>query len=299
MTFAAPYRNKYPLSWYSGLAANERATHFAPGMWGFCCVADKEDLELGLTGVHGKPVQEGEIMGHAWWLRSSPTPDTDPWIHGHHASVGDAFERLLMRCTNLYKQYIYPNPAFSQENVAAFRHAVMTSDVFKTLKTEKVPHWYLTTLVVTPGCQGRGVGRELMKWGLERAVEEADSAEFNSSTDRTNEVDLKSTKSGFPPVLTLIATPKGRWLYEKLGFRVVRAYDPAEEVTIFPGVTPNVAMVWDPTGRWLDNEKEVVFDHGGYKNGLRWKIVEQVEKISDITNDDALQTDTNIAAPTG
>jgi ribosomal protein S18 acetylase RimI-like enzyme len=34
------------------------------------------------------------------------------------------------------------------------------------------PHWYLTHLAVRPGDQGRGLGRILLQWGIERADEE-------------------------------------------------------------------------------------------------------------------------------
>lgn len=34
------------------------------------------------------------------------------------------------------------------------------------------PHWYLSHLAVRPGDQGRGLGRTLLEWGIERADEE-------------------------------------------------------------------------------------------------------------------------------
>jgi ribosomal protein S18 acetylase RimI-like enzyme len=34
------------------------------------------------------------------------------------------------------------------------------------------PHWYLSHLAVRPGDQGRGLGRTLLQWGIERADEE-------------------------------------------------------------------------------------------------------------------------------
>ncbi len=34
------------------------------------------------------------------------------------------------------------------------------------------PHWYLSHLAVRPGDQGRGLGRTLLHWGIERADEE-------------------------------------------------------------------------------------------------------------------------------
>ncbi|KAL9084526.1 MAG: hypothetical protein Q9165_008029 [Trypethelium subeluteriae] len=59
------------------------------------------------------------------------------------------------------------------------------------------PHWALFVLVTRPEWQGRGAGGMLVRWGVERADEE-----------------------GWECYLE--ASPKGRGLYEKFGFRVVR-----------------------------------------------------------------------------
>ncbi|KAF2235853.1 acyl-CoA N-acyltransferase [Viridothelium virens] len=59
------------------------------------------------------------------------------------------------------------------------------------------PHWALFILVTRPEWQGRGAGSLLVRWGVERADEE-----------------------GWECYLE--ASPKGRGLYEKFGFRVVR-----------------------------------------------------------------------------
>lgn len=54
--------------------------------------------------------------------------------------------------------------------------------------------WYLDGLAVDPLHQRRGIGLKLMEWGMERSKEE-----------------------GIP--VTLIASPAGLRLYEKLGFK--------------------------------------------------------------------------------
>ena len=57
-------------------------------------------------------------------------------------------------------------------------------------------HWYLELLAARPEWQGKGVGSALLRWGLERADEEGVEA-------------------------YLEASPAGKGLYEKMGFREV------------------------------------------------------------------------------
>jgi ribosomal protein S18 acetylase RimI-like enzyme len=60
----------------------------------------------------------------------------------------------------------------------------------------------LMVLAVDPNHQRRGIGRKLVRWGLEQAAAE-DQKVF------------------------LIATPEGKPLYESLGFRVLGDFDAA------------------------------------------------------------------------
>jgi GNAT superfamily N-acetyltransferase len=56
----------------------------------------------------------------------------------------------------------------SFEAEAAFRPIIRSA-----FPEDKYPEiWQLLLLVVQPGYQKRGVGRQLMRWGLERAMEE-------------------------------------------------------------------------------------------------------------------------------
>lgn len=56
--------------------------------------------------------------------------------------------------------------------------------------------WRLSYITVDPDCQGKGIGKRLVQWGLDRSEEEGSDAV------------LEATKAGQP-------------LYEKLGFEVV------------------------------------------------------------------------------
>ena len=61
-------------------------------------------------------------------------------------------------------------------------------------------HWYLASLITWPEWQGRGVGRRLLDWGIERADQEGEGRET--------------------PIY-LEASDMSRGIYEHVGFRQV------------------------------------------------------------------------------
>ena len=56
----------------------------------------------------------------------------------------------------------------------AFRHPARALAVLRGVLAHRPaePHWYLTHLAVRPGLQGRGLGRRLLLWGIERSRED-------------------------------------------------------------------------------------------------------------------------------
>ncbi|CAG7970378.1 unnamed protein product [Penicillium salamii] len=66
---------------------------------------------------------------------------------------------------------------------------------------EKRPHYYLNMLGVHPSQQGRGLASKLLRWGLTRA--DAEGLE-----------------------VYLSASPEGKPMYEKYGFRTVESFSP-------------------------------------------------------------------------
>jgi GNAT superfamily N-acetyltransferase len=79
------------------------------------------------------------------------------------------------------------------------------------------PHWVLMVLAVKPEWQGKGVGTQLLKWGMERADAEEAGGDGNGE------------KTGWPCFLE--ASVAGRPLYEKYGF--VKVADVVTDLTPF------------------------------------------------------------------
>jgi ribosomal protein S18 acetylase RimI-like enzyme len=89
--------------------------------------------------------------------------------------------------------------------------------------SELGPNWHLASLAVSPKHHRRGIGKQLMAWGLDIATRE------------------------MTPV-TLEASEVGKALYAGLGFLIVARSHISEGLD-------GVAMVWEPDaskGRWLD-----------------------------------------------
>jgi ribosomal protein S18 acetylase RimI-like enzyme len=93
----------------------------------------------------------------------------------------------------------------------------------QTFYSQLGSYWHLVSLAVLPKYHRRGIGKQLMNWGLEVASKE------------------------MLPV-TLEASDMGKLLYSSLGFQIVarsRVNDNLE----------GVAMMWEPDvakGRWLN-----------------------------------------------
>ncbi|EON66929.1 hypothetical protein W97_06333 [Coniosporium apollinis CBS 100218] len=81
---------------------------------------------------------------------------------------------------NRASAYIYPNRAADPSTADLFDRAIPYSMHHWAVGT-RAENWYLDILAVDPAYQGRGFGRQLVEWGLERAKKENVHASLISS----------------------------------------------------------------------------------------------------------------------
>ncbi|KQB85578.1 GNAT family N-acetyltransferase [Corynebacterium oculi] len=109
------------------------------------------------AGVIDVAEENGEILGVALWN----TPE------GKKAGLSDQ-ATALKRYAKLFGRHL-PTMYLRERELAAHH--------------PKFPHWYLYALAVSPAAQGKGVGSQLLKAGMERAGNQA--VYLESSTRRS------------------------------------------------------------------------------------------------------------------
>jgi GNAT superfamily N-acetyltransferase len=118
------------------------------------------------------------------------------WYHMAHPNSPNknaGIERALLTIELRYYTLTNQLRAKSSEHEAFFRPLLSN-----TFPEDKYPEgWNLSILSVDPAYQKRGIGKQLMRWGLERAVEENVSVGLESM-------------------------PPGEKLYESCGLKMIR-----------------------------------------------------------------------------
>ncbi|KAF2818750.1 hypothetical protein CC86DRAFT_336622 [Ophiobolus disseminans] len=102
----------------------------------------------------------GEVMGLACWsLPSNP-------IYNHFMRSATTFYNLRSKIpytdAEIESHWSHVDPSAWEDDMARLdqeRRDVMGSE----------PHWFLAPLLVWPGFQGRGVGKKLLEWAMEKA----------------------------------------------------------------------------------------------------------------------------------
>ncbi|KAI8279488.1 hypothetical protein K4K60_005579 [Colletotrichum sp. SAR11_57] len=194
-----PRRREFPECWRARIVRALRASLAKPGIHSFVCVTDHED-----------PADwpRGKIIGYSrWeWNGLEDDPRTLKW-RSNNTGVAKAVERTLVDWENRYVDYFHLDKALHRERKAVFdKENLESGNPYAPLES----FWNLLTLNTHPDWQGKGVGKKLMEWGLERS--------------RENEA----------PII-LIATTAGQRLYNKLGFFIV-------------GWAANESMAWAEGG---------------------------------------------------
>jgi ribosomal protein S18 acetylase RimI-like enzyme len=113
-----------------------------------------------------------------------------------------ALERTLLALEERYLALISPERSVDPKRLAHYLTSVVECFPFSDFPN----YWFLSTVAVDPSCQRRGIGQQLVEWGLQQARQE-----------------------NLP--VGLEASIKGFGLYEKLGFRTVN------KMELMPGIT--------------------------------------------------------------
>ncbi|KLU82229.1 hypothetical protein MAPG_01304 [Magnaporthiopsis poae ATCC 64411] len=132
------------------------------------------------------PESEAAVVGYAWWTR--------PEAASNVASVIGASEEDLKSLGETFP------PELDRDAVTDMRKALLAGEE-AVFGTGAQRHWYeLEILAVDPNHHRKGVGKQLVQWGLEMTIREQ--------------------KDVF-----LTASPMGRPLYHSLGFKEVGTLD--------------------------------------------------------------------------
>lgn len=127
-----------------------------------------------------------------------------------------ALERMLLAVEDRYLALIYPDRSVDPHRLEQYLASAVDCFPFSDFPQ----NWFLSTVAVDPAHQRRGIGQQLIQWGLRQGLQDK------------------------IPV-GLEASLKGFGLYERLGFRTVN------ELEFIPGIVLR-AMVYD-TNTLSDN----------------------------------------------
>lgn len=218
-----PYASQYPLSVKNDSLHRARTCYAQSNYVGFVAVADSTDACPGIA--------PGDLIGFAWWRRHN-----DPSYRGPRSGLFWQLESRLLQLEALYTTHVRPNLAADRAACDEFTRAASLCKSRLPLDEPKpgTPHWHLAAMFVAPVAHGRGVGGELLQWGLAAAREEQDPAR---------------------QVVSLWGTPHGRWLYEKWGARQVGTMESGSIALRMPKCRIHSALLWDRNGYWTTERK--------------------------------------------
>lgn len=130
--------------------------------------------------------QPGKVVGFAVWERKGGSDAARSW-------QGTSFSKRLKRFTLNFKIAYTFRLATPKRSLSWPRLRQFETEQKAAKASQPADAWYLSLLGVSPKAQGRGVGKKLLQWGIDRSEEE-----------------------GVPS--SLEATKAGLRLYESMGF---------------------------------------------------------------------------------
>ena len=172
--FLRPHRRQYAEDYHHDLLTFSRQRLVSPGVLGAVAVADAEDASPSGPRV-------GEVMGFSWFERVPHGVDYDaenapasatmdhPEAEAQRqrdASINAgpiaALERGLLAIEARYKQFASRSRAASHENRARWVSFLASDRTLARLPS----HWHVALLGCHPRYEGRGVGSQLVEYGI-------------------------------------------------------------------------------------------------------------------------------------
>lgn len=123
------------------------------------------------------------------------------------------FEQMMLKIEGHYRWYLNIDRSYDKLRFAKFWHVLSQNPFFEDL----TDYWELEVLAVAPKCQRRGVGSQLLQWGMNQAA-------------------------SFQLPVVVAATTSGEHLYSKHGFKQCGKID--FENSQFSWTS----LVWRPNG---------------------------------------------------
>ena len=175
----------------------------------------------------------GRIIAHADWHRrplpTSPTTNKNTTSSSSRSNSAvqkppqkfhEYIESILLSLEDkiLLNRHLFPNPAADYTKIDMMRAQWTLTDATYWSSPGRVQQWHLDFLCVHPEYRRQGLGKMLVQWGVDRAVEEK-------------------------VVCGLEASGMGKGLYEGLGFRVLGVQDVFDDEG-----SRGYVMMWDGCG---------------------------------------------------
>jgi len=153
---------------------------------------------------------EGQVVGHATWIVEGESSLAARWRQA--TSWWWTLEWPLLKLEDWYLKYVI-NHCVDYAAIVKFRK--LANENFEGLP----PHLHLMILAVAPSQQGKGIGKAMLRWGLDIAEEEQMPVVLESSQ---------------------LARP----IYESMGFKTYKTVDMNHEID---GELKVPVMLWEPT----------------------------------------------------
>ncbi|KAH0610640.1 uncharacterized protein H6S33_012167 [Morchella sextelata] len=158
---------------------------------------------------------DGEVVGYAMWERLGNDAIAQK-VKAERDGILLRLERFLVNVTDRINAVIAPDPSADPVAATRLRIASNTLEKLHWDTAERKTRWHLHWLGVDPAQQRKGIGRHLVQWGLDRAIEDKVWAGIESSA-------------------------VGEKLYSSMGFKVI-----GERLPCIEGINMGTVMAWEP-----------------------------------------------------